>query len=465
LGVRLLREARRRWEIFTGDAAEEGVWDLGKLSPLPPACLEQLTAFPPHFWMGFRYVGLHDGELAWDWGATDACLSATDSTASSPRAGAPRSSSGSQASDSSPLASDSAASSLQALAPRSSSGSPSADSSPPASDSVARSLQAGAPRSGSGCPASSQAGAKSSLAWDLYFGLKIASLFVLWDESSSSCKAGVEGDAAFKEKAAMNAIRPGPPSASGTVALELTSDILLLSGNELTERLQALTRDARDLELTLLDGAAVGAGGIFPVAASGHMDVFKWHRKWELLMAQVSTRQCVVTLKGAHVCWPLLELFLAVNESAHKKLTWCPPDVVYIPGPRAILGMLRAMSVAQLRRFLLSGVDGLCSTDWCLLGGSPSSGAALPPAIKAPGLARRAPALPDSKDGTPLPPRGCSLLGYGLAVPGEEHRYTQEEVGRCLGIGAEAKGGHLFRKGHIETRLPGGARPRHGGPV
>jgi len=47
----------------------------------------------------------------------------------------------------------------------------------------------------------------------------------------------------------------------------------------------------------------------------------------------------------------------------------------------------------------------------------------------------------------------CSLLGYGLAVPGEEHRSTQAEIARMLGVTPDNKRDwSILTSSHIKTR-------------
>jgi predicted naringenin-chalcone synthase len=53
----------------------------------------------------------------------------------------------------------------------------------------------------------------------------------------------------------------------------------------------------------------------------------------------------------------------------------------------------------------------------------------------------------------PAAKRGsCSLIGYGLATPGEEHKWTQAEVADMLKIPEAHPHRSLFRASHIQTR-------------
>merc|ERR1712207_18956 len=53
----------------------------------------------------------------------------------------------------------------------------------------------------------------------------------------------------------------------------------------------------------------------------------------------------------------------------------------------------------------------------------------------------------------PMAKRGsCSLIGYGLATPGEEHKWTQARVADMLQIPENHSYRSLFKASHIQTR-------------
>mmetsp|Transcript_71989 Transcript_71989/g.198656 ORF Transcript_71989/g.198656 Transcript_71989/m.198656 type:complete len:981 (+) Transcript_71989:100-3042(+) len=431
VGAEALRAARRAWRFFARERPAEDFWDLTRLSLTAPKASaeipEVLGGLPPQFWMALRNAGL-----------------------------------------ASPIAVS---------------------------------------------PVPGPGGKPERLrdAFGFYMGPKTVSLFAVWDAQEAGAGAWPGVAHAARVEAAAAAVRCLPSSSPDVLALELTSDVLLVAPGQLLARCkQALLQHpgAWRVEVSLLDGKVATSGSIFPWGALNHSDVYKWHRKWEQCMGALHARRVVATARGTDLSPPLMELFFSANvrtwASPATRLAWCQPPAMYCPGPEAMQGLLGTLSVTQLRRLLMMGLekeeasalgltapaDGAAAPGQAAataaLGGEPPARVGRPVRSQSAGPLGRSCAepqgseplppaeavvqrswewgagllrLPDFRNlvdtpcGPPMATRGSlSLLGYGLAVPGEEHRWRQTEVASMLGVPRGHPHHTLFEQGHIRTR-------------
>lgn len=270
------------------------------------------------------------------------------------------------------------------------------------------------------------------------------------------------------------------------------------------------------IQVKLRDGKVASSFNIFPKGASNHYDMYKWHRAWEQFLVLLNKRHVTCTVEGREICPPLMELFFSskvrVWNSPHRLITFCQRPFAYTPGPSSMSGALGQLSVAQLRQLLLAGASIPEATAWKIVHteeeaaklvkdskgeaeaeeahGEPmqrrpsNKSKTLHRSVAGAGVRMTRPsktfhkgsldsAVPgqdshwvfgggflgheaDVQPGEhvrPAVPRGCcSLLGYGLSVPGPEHRWTQQQVATMLGVKPDHKYHSVMVASHIKTR-------------
>lgn len=95
------------------------------------------------------------------------------------------------------------------------------------------------------------------------------------------------------------------------------------------------------------------------VQCQDHQSIYKWHRRYEQLLALCQKRFVTCTVKGNSICPPLMELFFAADKriwaSSSHEVRWCEAPFAYSPGPAALQG-LRPLPLAMLRRLLVVGL-------------------------------------------------------------------------------------------------------------
>jgi len=342
---------------------------------------------------------------------------------------------------------------------------------------------------------------------DCYSSCKSSALFSSFNAIAERSSVIASEEDSVIDAAVVEAItveRVSPNSASVTI----TSDFIFASVAQIQQKLASILGDASvtRVHVKLVDGEVGSSRSIFPRGAVKHADIFKWHRKWEQVMASLRNRELVCTVEGIDLCPPQLELFFAGKvrqwRAPIKKVCWGHPPFWYSPGPEAMKGSLNQLPVAALRRLLLVGLSLVELENWGILedhsdalssDSSQNAPADSPPAASAsPEVALTAASfkfapearsigvnacssavrrtstaqskecgweyggglleLPEHQN-RPKAKRGsCSLVGYGLATPGEEHRWTQAKVADMLQIPADHPHRSLFKATHIQTR-------------
>jgi len=398
---------------------------------------------------------------------------------------------------------------------------------------------------------------------DCYASCKSSALFASFDAVSKRSSVVASVDDAVVDAAMAQSItveRSGPDFAT----VILTSDFIFLAVPQIQQKFASILgdKDVTRVHVRLTDGEVGSSRSIFPRGAAKHGDIFKWHRKWEQIMATLSNRELVCTVEGIDLCPPQMELFFAAKvrqwKAPVKKVCWGQAPFWYSPGPEAMKGSLCRLPVATLRQLLLVGVPLKELQSWGVLedhsdafssgsdsalsaeegssaaaAGASSSSAplapapAVPAALTAAALAKFAPpersmgrrstrrgidglrrhdsilsehlddfnpcalrtasmnnlqelvsrtqslprldlALASAQCGweyggglldlpeqehRPQADRGsCSLVGYGLSTPGEEHKWTQAKVAEMLKIPEDHPHRSLFKASHIKTR-------------
>ena len=151
-----------------------------------------------------------------------------------------------------------------------------------------------------------------------------------------------------------------------------------------------------------------------------------------------------------------MELFFAADKriwaASSRELRWCQAPFAYSPGPAALQG-LKALPLAVLRRLLLVGLPVEEAVAWGLMhqADAPvlSKAEKMPMSwlygggkLKLPEVACRRTELNEGR---------CSLLGYGLALPGD--KFSQEEIAGFLGVNPSNKRDwSILTASHIRTR-------------
>ena len=156
------------------------------------------------------------------------------------------------------------------------------------------------------------------------------------DEYACQLAAAKADDARMKQ--ALEGVAKVDRTTVDTVEVTLTSDILYADLGEVTKLLAVVNdKNIKTVYFRLEDGMLTDAGSILPRENETHMLIYKWHRKWEQLLALVQTKKVVCTLAGIQICPPLLELFFSAEEriwaSPSKQLVWCKIPFAYSPGP------------------------------------------------------------------------------------------------------------------------------------
>jgi len=325
------------------------------------------------------------------------------------------------------------------------------------------------------------------------------------EESAAAAKAVVEASVVCEQVSV------------GVAKITFTSDVMFTPTGFVMKQCEVLNQKTiKHVDVVINDGSFANSQSIFPPNTRSHVDLYKWHRRWEQFLQSLRTRHVVATMAGKSVCPPLMELFFSADvrlwASPRTQVVWCRPPFTYTPGPEAMQGGLRQLPVAVLRRLLLDGISTTEAEEWGLIkvrGDSPlaalqeatkkkrdrrrsdmpesqidahgcAAGDALKTASGEEGanprvFRRRSAAMQEDLGSRALPTRTwqwgggqlrlpeaswrpscesgvCSMIGYGLGTPGEEHRHVQAKTAAMMGVPKEHPHYSVLTAPHIKTR-------------
>lgn len=300
--------------------------------------------------------------------------------------------------------------------------------------------------------------------FDYYNGCKVASLFALWDA------VGKPVSNPKQMTPDINEVVTCYKSTLDEACIKLTSDMVYATIEEIVGKCK-IVQDSmvRRVNIVLLDGKICSESNVFPLLTKTHMDMYKWHRKWEQFLGTLVTKHLTCTVVGKSICGPLMEMFFVSSvriwANGSDTVTWCKLPMAYCPGPESLQGALGKIPVAALRKFMLTGlpveeaeglglvmIQGQDSIKTRTSGAWKDTPVAGPVAYHLWEWGGGQLGLPKQQARPSAPPGSCSLLGYGLAIPGEEHTHTQAQIAELLGVPLESKYGSIFTKPHIKTR-------------
>uniref|UniRef100_A0A7S1A139 Uncharacterized protein n=1 Tax=Noctiluca scintillans TaxID=2966 RepID=A0A7S1A139_NOCSC len=340
--------------------------------------------------------------------------------------------------------------------------------------------------------------------FNYYFGLKTVSLFAAWDfvgaaAASADARAAGASSVEALEQAMAESVKCVQVSYD-TARLTFTADVMLESIQRVTEACSLIKKKhVASIQVIIMEGSIANRGTIFPKGVRNHMDIYKWHRKWEQFLGLLRKKHLHVTATSDNLCPPLMELFLSADVRTWKAeadvVSWAAAPFAYSPGPEAMQGALRFLPVSVLRKFMLVGLPlaealsfGLVQVESEAVGANPWNRSFSEVAHAEHKLAwARASSLEDKATGVKsavgafkpksrtftrrswqwgsgmldLPPRveqisapqgSCSLLGYGLSTPGKEHLHTQADVAKMLKVPRESPHWSVLTASHIATR-------------
>jgi predicted naringenin-chalcone synthase len=291
----------------------------------------------------------------------------------------------------------------------------------------------------------------------MYFGSKIATIWAAWDHMG-----GIKGDMS-QDAIDMAAAHSIKVKVDGTTAqVQLTSDIICMKADRLFESFKVV-KGAEQIQVTLLDGVTPFALGFIPPNMRSHYDIYKWHRRWEQVLVNLGAVDLTCVVVGENLCAPLVELIFASHtaewRSTAKRLTWPRAGAAtYVPGPAAMQGSLKRLAIAPLRKLLLLGMSVEEATDMGLLCDPAKIGIRpqFSPPVRSQGQWKWGGdqlGLPEISEAPRAEKGSCSLLGYGLTTPGEEHKCTQAEIAKMLGASPQdPRDWPILTSSHIQTR-------------
>jgi predicted naringenin-chalcone synthase len=339
--------------------------------------------------------------------------------------------------------------------------------------------------------------------FNYYFGLKSVSLFAAWDfVGAAAASADAHAASVSSVEALQDAVAESVKCVQvsyDTARLTFTSDVMLESIQRVTEACSLVKKkQVASIQVVLLEGSIATRGTVFPKGVRNHMDIYKWHRKWEQFLGLLRKKHVHATAMSENLCPPLMELFLCADVRSWKApadiVGWAAAPFAYSPGPEAMQGALRVLPVTTLRKFMLIGLPiseavsyGLVEIETQAVGASPwnrsvsevahtehkldwaragslghtptEERATLSHKPKSRTFTRRSWQwgsgmldLPARVEQTSAPRGSCSLLGYGLSTPGKEHLHTQADVAKMLKVPRDSPHWSVLTASHIATR-------------
>mmetsp|Transcript_149678 Transcript_149678/g.274997 ORF Transcript_149678/g.274997 Transcript_149678/m.274997 type:complete len:1069 (-) Transcript_149678:287-3493(-) len=188
--------------------------------------------------------------------------------------------------------------------------------------------------------------------------------------------------------------------------------------------------------------------------------MFKWYRKWELLLGKLMRCAPVHCMLCGPTCPALLELFFGakvrtISFAAGRIGFYCSG---FMPGP-SMFQALNHLGSATLKKMLLQGLE---IEEAIQLGVVAKEGAEsmLPqeaaPKMAVPPILRLMQSVPqanykEQKTEYDELPTLASMVGLSLTLPGKQHEMTQPQVCTRLGLDGSPLGS-FFKADHIETR-------------
>mmetsp|Transcript_154420 Transcript_154420/g.268960 ORF Transcript_154420/g.268960 Transcript_154420/m.268960 type:complete len:1041 (+) Transcript_154420:82-3204(+) len=199
--------------------------------------------------------------------------------------------------------------------------------------------------------------------------------------------------------------------------------------------------------------------------------MFKWYRKWELLIGKLTRCAPVHCMLCGPTCPALLELFFGAKV---RTISFAEGRIGFhcsgfMPGP-SMFQALNHLGSATLKKMLLQGLE---IEEAIQLGVVAKEGAeSMPPQQEAPKMAvptilRCMQSVPqanykEQKTEYDELPTLASMVGLSLTLPGKQHEMTQQEVCTRLGLDGSPLG-NFFKADHIEKRSLANIRdPKYG---
>mmetsp|Transcript_112697 Transcript_112697/g.198928 ORF Transcript_112697/g.198928 Transcript_112697/m.198928 type:complete len:1069 (-) Transcript_112697:284-3490(-) len=199
--------------------------------------------------------------------------------------------------------------------------------------------------------------------------------------------------------------------------------------------------------------------------------MFKWYRKWELLLGKLTRCAPVHCMLCGPTCPALLELFFGAKV---RTISFAEGRIGFhcsgfMPGP-SMFQALNHLGSATLKKMLLQGLE---IEEAIQLGVVAKEGAEsmLPqeaaPKMAVPPILRLMQSVPqanykEQKTEYDELPTLASMVGLSLTLPGKQHEMTQQEVCTRLGLDGSPLG-NFFKADHIEKRSLANIRdPKYG---